>query len=610
MKSKNIFFLVTIFFSALCLASAAQAFQLEVSANPTSVAIGDTVNFTCTSKGGTLPYSYTWNFDDPESYTSSTTTQNPSHTFNYLGLHEVTVTVTDNSGNSEIGILLVDVVISSSTPSVDAVKDCGCDNTGKDDNYTAIQDCIAKNYDSTHGLEIIFPSGTYKFAGHDIPGGRHTGILVDGINAKRKIILRGEYPSSRPTLKWVNTVSSGQSWNAFIFNYGMSSSNAHYILVKDLIIDNDSTVDTNRLVSDNDIITQLRYITIQNCDLKDFDHFGKLSRGRIKKNNYSGWKGEGTRGHTTVLWRYNYVHNAHSSGSHFWYCSGVPKIYIVENYLDSQNITEAGKNGAQLKNTMSDGKFNGNIIRNAPSSGLLMGKLDKEAINYEINDNRFINDSSFLYGDRGLILWGITDSDIKRNFFSEHDEHSIQAPSGSGEIDITLHDNVYGYNSPADGFKSFQCDVAGSCITNESGNINNNDKYYSGDPSGWYDENGYLDPGEWEYVPPTNCSVSLNGAGHEVTLLLSATDSGSGMESNARFPLKQGALMQFSNDGVIWSEVRPYSQSTSWTLPDGEGDKIIYARFRDRHGNWSQPASSTDGTISPPSNLKILKIYN
>ena len=99
---------------------------------------------------------------------------------------------------------------------------------------------------------------------------------------------------------------------------------------------------------------------------------------------------------------------------------------------------------------------------------------------------------------------------------------------------------------------------------------------------------GDYDPGAWEYTAPGSCSVSVNGSGQSVTLTLSASDGGSGMGSSSRFPFEGAALMQFSNDGSTWSEVRVYSVSSSWTLA---GMLTVYARFRDCDGNWSDPVS-------------------
>ncbi|HEV2636352.1 MAG TPA: PKD domain-containing protein [Actinocrinis sp.] len=51
------------------------------------------VNFTGSASGGTAPYTYSWNFGDG----STSTTQNPSHTYSAAGTYTATLTVTDSS---------------------------------------------------------------------------------------------------------------------------------------------------------------------------------------------------------------------------------------------------------------------------------------------------------------------------------------------------------------------------------------------------------------------------------------------------------------------------------------------------------------------------------
>jgi PKD repeat protein len=65
---------------------------------PSTPTIGTQVNFTDTSSGS--PTSWLWNFGDPASGTSnSSTLQNPSHTFLSAGTYTVSLTATNSSGS-------------------------------------------------------------------------------------------------------------------------------------------------------------------------------------------------------------------------------------------------------------------------------------------------------------------------------------------------------------------------------------------------------------------------------------------------------------------------------------------------------------------------------
>jgi PKD repeat protein len=65
---------------------------------PSTPTIGTQVNFTDTSSGS--PTSWLWNFGDPASGTSNTSTlQNPSHVFLSAGTYSVSLTATNSSGS-------------------------------------------------------------------------------------------------------------------------------------------------------------------------------------------------------------------------------------------------------------------------------------------------------------------------------------------------------------------------------------------------------------------------------------------------------------------------------------------------------------------------------
>ncbi len=86
-------------------------------------------------------------------------------------------------------------------------------------------------------------------------------------------------------------------------------------------------------------------------------------------------------------------------------------------------------------------------------------------------------------------------------------------------------------------------------------------------------------------TPPVG-AVSINGgATHtndtSVTLDLTASDE-SGLDA-----------MRFSNDGTSWSAWQDFAPTAPWTLPSGDGEKTVWAVFRDRAGNESEPVSDT-----------------
>ncbi len=96
----------------------------------------------------------------------------------------------------------------------------------------------------------------------------------------------------------------------------------------------------------------------------------------------------------------------------------------------------------------------------------------------------------------------------------------------------------------------------------------------------------YSDSIVLDTVPPTGTIKINNGAASttslNVTLNLSASDSRSGMSQ-----------MQFSNDNSTWSTPEAYATTKSWTLTSGNGTKTVYAKYKDKAGNWSGAISDT-----------------
>jgi len=88
-------------------------------------------------------------------------------------------------------------------------------------------------------------------------------------------------------------------------------------------------------------------------------------------------------------------------------------------------------------------------------------------------------------------------------------------------------------------------------------------------------------------IPPTGSIRINNGDEYTVdrivSLTLEAVDTESGVTQ-----------MQFSNDGINWSEPEAYAGEKSWGLPcPPDGPKTVYVKFKDAAGNWSDPVSDT-----------------
>jgi hypothetical protein len=618
----------------MLLTSASFAFELKVWSETDTVPVSKSVGFKCTPSGGEGPYKYSWNFDDVDTYKNGfSTAQSPSHVFNHLGIHHVCVKVTDSSGVEEEGVIPIRVVQSLSTPEVNVTEDCGrynLDRTGKSDVGSDLKNCIDANYDSRHGIRLYFPKGTYRFDDVD-SGGYRIGFALNW----GKIEFYGDGPD-RTTLSFYNNSTDTTKTHGDFFRAGNSISTANWAWRKmtlklDLSARGNSHDDFSRrqfLISNVDDNSKERKLMLEECNIEDFTsivYWGAFltikrsniigfGRGKDKDSDSKPFEAAVDYGDNSLI-RWNYWADGARGEktplghSHIFYPQNVQYTYVIENYADSSNSAK-DKITAQLKKRILDSEFSGNLCVNTYSGeGVQWGHNDYISERLVINDNRFQN-----IDEAAIKFINTLTAEAKRNFFSNSGKPTIICENGSGDCDndnkcrsnnIIIEDNEYGYKMS---FASFGRSTDNCSITNiiEDGGLNTSNKYKSTDPSGWYNANGYIDPGEFEFDPPINVSVSIVGEGQKVQLSLSATDQVSGMGASARFPFHQGGLMQFSNDGKTWSEIRPYSQTSSWTLSN---NNTVYARFRDRDGNWSDVVS-TDGTDfsspQPPANLRVI----
>ena len=78
-------------------------------ASPTTGNAPVSVSFTGSATGGTAPYSYSWNFGDG----TTSTSQNPSHTYTAAGTYKATLTVTDSASPANTATSSVTVTVSA-----------------------------------------------------------------------------------------------------------------------------------------------------------------------------------------------------------------------------------------------------------------------------------------------------------------------------------------------------------------------------------------------------------------------------------------------------------------------------------------------------------------
>jgi hypothetical protein len=171
---------------------------------------GRAVDFSLTASGGLVQNrTYTWNFDDFNSYKTPITSEDPSYTFNHVGEHYVTITVDDQDGDPQYAVLLIDVRVvnwENAALILNADTDIGCDTTGVVDCRAAIQTAI--NNSGANGVRIEFPAGTYKITQSAIPitggqDGGHAGLqITDSTDAKIEFVGIST-TGTLPIINWV-----------------------------------------------------------------------------------------------------------------------------------------------------------------------------------------------------------------------------------------------------------------------------------------------------------------------------------------------------------------------------------------------------------------------
>ncbi len=103
-KFPNILLFVLLLMASF--AASGQDFSVSISFEPEVLCSGEVVNFSCEVLGGTGPFIYLWNFDDPASPPNASTVPSPSNTYNPMAcglqIYSVNLLVTDTTDGQNI----------------------------------------------------------------------------------------------------------------------------------------------------------------------------------------------------------------------------------------------------------------------------------------------------------------------------------------------------------------------------------------------------------------------------------------------------------------------------------------------------------------------------
>jgi len=128
------------------------------SGSPTSGLAPLAVNFTGSATGGTPPYSYSWNFGDG----TSSTAQNPSHTYSTIGNYIASLTVTD-SGSANASATVSIAVGSVTAASLDLAAVTGAPAPGQGGTTDPSPGNHSFSVGSTASVRSI-PNTDYRFS--------------------------------------------------------------------------------------------------------------------------------------------------------------------------------------------------------------------------------------------------------------------------------------------------------------------------------------------------------------------------------------------------------------------------------------------------------------
>ncbi|MTK64220.1 MAG: PKD domain-containing protein, partial [Methanobacterium sp.] len=418
-----------------------QKYELEspvanFTANTTKGTAPVTVKFTDTSSNN--PTSWLWDFGDG----TTSTDENPTHTYTKSGIYNVTLTATNDIGNSIltknnlITVLLNDVYVSTT----------GSDTTGDGTNtnpFATIQKSL--NF-VVNGGTIHLQSGTYKTNG--VP-----------ITVTNNVTFMGENPDT-------TIINANISGRIFVVSSGVT------LMITNLTLAN-ATADTGGAIYSNNASNILN---VTNCNLigNNANNGAAIyNMGKITLNNCSF---SGNTGSSSGVGLYNTgsatVNNCIFSGN---------KVNAYGTVYNTGNITLTGcsfinntvSSGGALYNTGNSTVVSCSIINNTASTGSAIYNTGSNS-NLTAHFNSFVNNransSGTIYRSSGNVnaeynWWGSNNSpstqvygtvDYTNWLYMTQTVNPITIPNGSiGAVTVSFNNACNGTNvaviDPANG---------------------------------------------------------------------------------------------------------------------------------------------------------------
>jgi len=549
----------------------------SATANPTTIEVGQSVQFTGggTDSDGTIA-SYSWNFGDG----ATSTAQNPAHTYINSGNYNITLTVTDDDGATGSDSVTITVNELPNQPPVatanaapiagEAPLEVIFTGSGSDPDGTITGYGWAFGDGQTSSEQN--PSYTY-----DKPG-NYTATLTTtddhGATGTDSIsITVAEHINQPPTAAAAASPASGDVPLTVQFTATASDADGTIASYSWVFGDGHTSATQNPLYTYNAAGTYTAALTVT-----DDNGATAVDSVTITVNEGSGGPievvfQEGTNGYMGCIDSWLYEKNGYNYGT-----------------STSLQITDYEANSGYDR------------------KGVLKFDISSLGDNITITAARielYVYDSlrnSDAYCYMHLLKKPWTEEEVTWNSCDGTNAWQVGGAEGVDDVGMLFEDLLYIPWNP-DGWYTWEFNAVSlawleSWARDDSTNYGVLFSSYTANTKGthvaWSSE--YSDISKRPKLtityyrninqPPTGSVEINNGAAstdsQEVTLTLSAQDTESSV-----------AQMQFSNDGVNWTGPEAYSTTKAWVLSAGDGEKTVYAKFKDDTGNWSDAASDS-----------------